>query len=145
VWVAQLSGEQVVAVDLHMSFLNVVPGRACGVRQARLVVRMSMKALGFCDESFDVIWSEGAVYIAGSEAGLRDWLREYYGPMAARIASLREKYRGDRETLQQLDAEEDEIEIYRRYSEWYGYVFYVMQKQRSKFNAATNKKGSRHR
>jgi hypothetical protein len=89
---------------------------------------MPIKALGFCDESFDVIWSEGAVYIAGSEAGLRDWLREYYGPMAARIASLREKYRGDRETLQQLDAEEDEIEIYRRYSEWYGYVFYVMQK-----------------
>src|SRR5437899_13013951 len=32
-----------------------------------------MRALPFSDNRFDLIWSEGAIYIVGFEAGLRSW------------------------------------------------------------------------
>jgi SAM-dependent methyltransferase len=55
------------------------------------------------------------------------WWDHYYHSMVARIAMLREQYRGSAETQTVLDLEYAEIELYRRYSAWYGYVFYVMQ------------------
>jgi hypothetical protein len=41
--------------------------------------------------------------------------------------SLREKYYGNVEANQQLDEAQREINLYRQYTDWYGYVFYVMQ------------------
>ena len=55
------------------------------------------------------------------------WWQPYYNPMSARIAKLREKYHADPEAQRALDTEDLEIEMYRRYAAWYGYVFYVMQ------------------
>ena len=45
-----------------------------------------------------------------------------------RIKVLRQRYQGDREAMRLLDETELEMDIFRRYSTWYGYVFYVMQK-----------------
>lgn len=56
------------------------------------------------------------------------WWDGYYGPMEKRIAELREKYSGDTAALEALAEEEKEIDLYRRYSDTYGYVFYVMSK-----------------
>lgn len=55
------------------------------------------------------------------------WWTDYYSPLEARLARLRDQYRGDQEAQRQLDATQFEIELYRKYSDWYGYVFYVMQ------------------
>jgi SAM-dependent methyltransferase len=55
------------------------------------------------------------------------WFNDYYLPLEARIGSLRERYRGNQEATGQLDEAEDEINFYRKYAEWYGYVFYIMQ------------------
>ena len=42
----------------------------------RLEARVAdMRRLDFADGSFDLIWCEGAIYIMGVEAGLRDWRR----------------------------------------------------------------------
>jgi len=41
---------------------------------------------------------------------------------------MRPKYVKDPDALEILDAEAQEMEMYRRYSEYYGYVFYVIQK-----------------
>jgi hypothetical protein len=40
---------------------------------------------------------------------------------------LREQYQSDPDRLQQLDFEQEEINIFNKYHEWYGYVFYIMQ------------------
>lgn len=56
-----------------------------------------------------------------------DWWNNYYHPMAARIESLREKYSKNQEAQAVLDLEYAEIELYRQYSAWYGYVFYIGQ------------------
>ncbi len=55
------------------------------------------------------------------------WWQPYYHPMAARITHLREKYLSDPEAQHILDNAQLEIEMYHKYSAWYGYVFYVMQ------------------
>jgi len=58
------------------------------------------------------------------------WWPEYYGPLQERIDMLRAKYVDDRSALSQLDEEQREIDLYRKYSRWYGSVFFVMQRAR---------------
>ena len=187
---------KITAIDTHQPFLDKLEERAHaeGVSDKIKAINMSMFALEFPLQSFDVIWSEGAIYIMGFEAGLRagrpllkphgyvavtelSWLRPdppaeaaafwkenytgmqsvqanldsvrtagygevthfvlppsswwdgYYTPQIARIAMLREKYRDDAEAILLLDESQKEIDLYRKYSGWYGYVFYVMQKR----------------
>jgi SAM-dependent methyltransferase len=55
------------------------------------------------------------------------WWEGYYTPQEARIAMLRDKYRDDVEAIQLLDESQLEIDLYRKYSDWYGYVFYMAQ------------------
>ncbi len=190
---ARNSDALITAVDTRQEFLDELCRRAAqaGVSERIHPVQASMMDLHF-DESFDAIWSEGAIYIMGFEQGLRAWrsllkpggyiavtelswlkpdppqeVRDfwgegypgmesiegnlqriqaagctlidhftlpesawwepYYNPMAARVAELRGKYRGDPAAQQALDTELTEIEMYRKYSAWYGYVFYVVR------------------
>ncbi len=54
------------------------------------------------------------------------WWDGYYGPMEKRISELREKHSPEPAILEVLDGEQKEIDLYRRYSDTYSYVFYVM-------------------
>jgi ubiquinone/menaquinone biosynthesis C-methylase UbiE len=56
------------------------------------------------------------------------WWENYYLPIAAKLPMLKAKYQGNREALEVIASEETEIEMFRKYSKYYGYVFYVMQK-----------------
>jgi SAM-dependent methyltransferase len=152
-----------------------------------------MSEMEFPDESFDILWAEGSIYIVGFDRGLREWARllkpdgylvasevvwlrpdppqevrefwkanypgirtipenleqvaacgyrliglftlpedawwaGYYTPVEKRLEGLQGKYRDNPEALAVLDEERKEIDVYRRYSEWYGSVFFVMQK-----------------
>lgn len=68
---------RIVAVDLHGPYLRELERRAAaaGVADRVRVVRATMHQLPFADGSFDLIWSEGAIYIAGFERGLQQWRR----------------------------------------------------------------------
>jgi SAM-dependent methyltransferase len=190
---ARASQSDITAVDTHQPFLDDLTRRAAqaGVADRIHPHNASMFDLEF-DQPFDLIWSEGAIYIIGFERGLRDWGRllkpggfivvteaswlkpnppqaprqfwgeaypdmgtvaqnlarlsaagyrslghfslpesdwwqNYYHPMAARIESLRQKYPNNPEAQAALDLEYAEIELYRQYSDWYGYVFYIGQ------------------
>jgi len=56
------------------------------------------------------------------------WWEHYYLPILSKLPGLKAKYKGNTEALASIDAEELEIEMFRKYSKHYGYVFYVMQK-----------------
>ena len=74
---AESSPARIVAVDNHAPFIDALNGKAqeLGITD-RLEARVAdMHRLDFADGSFDLIWSEGAIYIMGVEAGLRDWRR----------------------------------------------------------------------
>ena len=57
------------------------------------------------------------------------WWIEYYGPLEERIQMLKRKYKNDVQALSVLNEEQNEIEMYRKYCQWYGSVFFVMQRQ----------------
>ncbi len=57
------------------------------------------------------------------------WWEEYYLPLEKRILKLLEKYHDDELARAYLKEEMREIDLYRRYSSWYGYVFFLMQKK----------------
>lgn len=57
------------------------------------------------------------------------WWEEYYCPLEKRIRKLRKKYKGDTKALSVIENEQQEIDLYRKYSKWYGSVFFIMQKK----------------
>ena len=56
------------------------------------------------------------------------WLDEYYSPILEKLPTLFSKYDGDEEATFILQQELTEIELYKKYSAYYGYEFYIMQK-----------------
>ncbi|MCF8470587.1 MAG: methyltransferase domain-containing protein [Parvibaculum sp.] len=74
----RLTDGRVCAVDLFEPFLEKLGARAQEQRigEDRLTVtRADMAALSFHDGAFDLIWSEGAIYLLGFEEGLARWRR----------------------------------------------------------------------
>lgn len=55
------------------------------------------------------------------------WWDEYYRPMTEQLARMRERHRTDQAALSVFDEHDREIEAYRKYSAYYGYVFFVMR------------------
>lgn len=72
---AAMSNGEIYAVDTHQPFLDQVAQKAkqSGLGGRIHVSNQSMTALNFPPTTFDLIWSEGAIYIMGFEAGLRAW------------------------------------------------------------------------
>lgn len=192
---ARAIGGRITAVDLLPEYLAELRTRAAragvGSRIAALVG--DMQALPFAAGSFDLVWCEGAAYIAGFERALAAWrnllrpggslavtelvwlrphppavlaefweaeypamvgvearltaLRaagyhptghftlpdaawweHYYTPLAAKLPGLRERYTGDRAALGIVAATEREIDMRRRFPDWYGYEFFVARR-----------------
>lgn len=73
---ARMLDARITAVDFLPSFLDVLRQRAQAQGLGRIItLEASMDSLPFTDASFDVIWSEGAVYNMGFEAGIAAWKR----------------------------------------------------------------------
>lgn len=68
---------EIVAVDNHPPFLGALRARAAeaGLADRVETVEADMAAVAFDDGSFDVVWSEAAIYCVGFEEGLRRWRR----------------------------------------------------------------------
>ncbi len=191
---ARLCNGDIVALDTHQEFLDELDRRAVAAKVEDRVttVNASMFELPFDEDSFDLIWCEGAIYILGFEEGLTQWrpllknkgylavtnacylkseipdavrkmwegdypgistiensleaitrsgyksldhfilpssawMDNYYTPKEERIKTLRTKYIGNADALKELDESQSEVDMYRKYSDFYGYVFFVMQ------------------
>lgn len=55
------------------------------------------------------------------------WWTHYYTPLEQRINRLRSHYADNSDALQVLASHQKEMELFRRYSDYYGYVFYIGQ------------------
>ncbi len=56
------------------------------------------------------------------------WRDSYCAPLEERVRTLRARYPGDPERMEMLDSIQEEIDLYRKYSSYYGYVFYLMRR-----------------
>jgi SAM-dependent methyltransferase len=74
---ARETGGHVTALDMLPPFLEQLDERAkaAGLADRISTVRGRMDALPYEDESFDLLWSEGAIYNIGFQSGLRAWRR----------------------------------------------------------------------
>jgi SAM-dependent methyltransferase len=74
---ARETAGHVTAVDRHQPFLDELDHRAArdGLAERITTINASMSALDFPDAAFDLIWSEGAIYVMGFAEGLRAWKR----------------------------------------------------------------------
>ncbi|AGB01204.1 methyltransferase family protein [Methanoregula formicica SMSP] len=72
---AALTTGTITAVDIHQPFLDKVDAwvRKAGMAHRVKTICASMDALPFDKGSFDLIWSEGAIFIVGFEKGLNLW------------------------------------------------------------------------
>ncbi len=191
---AQGSAARIVAVDNHPPFVDFLNHEALRLGLARRVrARVAdMRRLDFPDSSFELIWSEGAIYNIGFETGLRDWRRllvggghivvteacwrrpdppaaceafwkqeypdmrdtsallhavgecgydtvghfplpssawwdDYYRPLQDNVKAFRERHHDDPEARELADGCQREIDVWRAYSEFYGYQFFVLR------------------
>jgi len=191
---AKLSGGQIVALDNHQPFLDQLKKSTKKENFSDRIkpVKGDMFNLNYDNSSFDLIWSEGAIFVIGFEKGLREWKRlltdkgylvvselawlrhnvpeeaktfmkqcypviktteenlevaqktgyrivgsfvlpekswwdNYYTPIETKLPFVKARYKNDEESLQFLALEETEIEMFRKYSDYYGYVFYILQ------------------
>jgi len=54
------------------------------------------------------------------------WRESYYHPLEDRLEAFREKYATDAPWREMIDSVSKEIDIYRKYSSYYGYEFFLM-------------------
>lgn len=183
----------VVALDLLPEMIAQVKVRAdsAGVSDRLETLEQTMTEMTFPTSSFDVVWSEGAIYFLGFEAGLKKikafvkpggyvaiseavwlkpnppsevvefwqeypeidtvtakldvierigyeaighfilpataWTEHYYTPMEKRIAEKTVEWNGIPEAEAVLKEARNEISIFRRYSDYFSYAFFVMR------------------
>jgi cyclopropane fatty-acyl-phospholipid synthase-like methyltransferase len=70
---AKISKGTIIALDNHQPFLDNLMNkvRDQGLTDVIIPKNMSMMEMDFADETFDLIWSEGALYFMGLQNGVR--------------------------------------------------------------------------
>jgi len=74
---ARLSGGEITALDIDQPALDRLSERLekAGLAGRVKVMNRSIHDMDFPDSYFDIIWSEGSIFIIGFERGLREWRR----------------------------------------------------------------------
>ncbi len=193
---AKLMEGKVIAMDNHQPFLDNLQNRLApeGVSGKIDCVKGDMAAMTFEKESFDIIWSEGSIFIIGVEKGLTEWKKflrpgglialtdvfwlkpdipaelradfekdypgmlsledalkvvegcgynridhfciprsawwdDYYGPLKQQLKVFREKTKGKPEAAGIIDSLQFEIDLFKKYPGYYGYVFFMLEKK----------------
>ena len=191
---AKCSNGKIIALDNHQAFLDTLikKAKAEGLLDQIVPQNCSMLDMDFAENTFDIIWSEGALYFIGFQNGLRrchqllknngflavteivylvsnpppplvqffereypdiqtvndrlaliqnegfrlishftlpesSWLDSFYLPMEKEINRLNNKYQGNGIASSIFEEMENEINLYKEYSEFYGYEFFIMQ------------------
>lgn len=74
---ARMSRGKITAVDIDQPALDRLTARAfeAGIGSKITVVNRSIEDLDLYGETFDIVWSEGAVFVLGFEHSLKAWKR----------------------------------------------------------------------
>jgi ubiquinone/menaquinone biosynthesis C-methylase UbiE len=74
---AKLSNGEIIGLDINQELLDVLDRKIekAGLLDRVKTLNCSIFDMAFPDESFDIMWSEGSIYVIGFERGLREWKR----------------------------------------------------------------------
>ena len=76
----------------------------------------------------EVIQKEGFNLISNFTLPESAWLNSYYLPIEKELPCLNKKYQGNEIALGVFEGFRYEIDFYKKYSKFYGYEFFIMQK-----------------
>ncbi len=192
---AKISNGKIIALDNYQGFLDILMKKANkeGLEKNIIPKNISMLEMDFDSSSFDIIWSEGALYNMGFQNGLKrcrqllkdggylavtelvyiasappipvvqyleseypdikdvksnveliqnegfhllsnftlpesSWLNNYYLPIEKELPHLIKKYQNNQVALGVFEFFQNEVDSYKKYSKYYGYEFFIMQK-----------------
>jgi ubiquinone/menaquinone biosynthesis C-methylase UbiE len=192
---AKLSKGRIIALDNHQAFLDKLIKKAKEEALLDHIVpqNRSMLDMDFAENTFDIIWSEGALYFMGFQNGLKrcrqllknggflgvteivylvndppaplihyfereypdiktvqdkidliqnerfllisnftlpksSWLDSFYLPMQEQLIRLNRKYQGNEIASGIFEEMKNEINLYKKFSDFYGYEFFIMQR-----------------
>jgi len=74
---AKMSNGETIGIDINQSLLDKLNRKIEEEDLSRRVKikRCSLFEIDFPDESFDILWAEGSIWIIGFEKGLKEWRR----------------------------------------------------------------------
>jgi ubiquinone/menaquinone biosynthesis C-methylase UbiE len=74
---AKLSDGEIIGIDINQSLLDKLNRKIEeeGFSSRVKTVKCSLFEINFLDESFNIIWAEGSIWIIGFEKGLKEWRR----------------------------------------------------------------------
>ena len=74
---AKLSDGEIIGIDINQSLLDELNRKTEeeGFSSRVKTVKCSLFEIDFPDESFDIIWAEGSIWIIGFEKALKEWNR----------------------------------------------------------------------
>jgi SAM-dependent methyltransferase len=190
---ARISSGKIISIDNHQSYLDTLNSKINLMNLADRISVMNMDMLNLEFNSlFDIIWSEGAIYIIGLEKGLKewkhllkpngyiavshicwlkenqpkeliefwneaypaitsveenlrtfikcgyeiiehftlpdsDWRENYYNPLKNKLKLMEVEYRNSPEALEVINIEKKEMDLFEKYSNYYGYEFFIAQ------------------
>ncbi|NIP25332.1 MAG: hypothetical protein GWN67_13335 [Phycisphaerae bacterium] len=76
----------------------------------------------------EAIQKEGFKLISNFRLPESAWFNSYYLPIEKELPRLNKKYEGNETALGVFEGFRNEIDFYSKYSKYYGYEFFVMQK-----------------
>ena len=80
------------------------------------------------EKAMNIAKKEGYTVIGSLPVSGTGW-DNYYTPLEARTGQMRKKYSQDRKAMAILDSIDTEIEIYKKYKDYFDYMFYILQKK----------------
>jgi len=191
---ARLTAGDINAVDNHAPYIKELQTKA-DQHDYRIRTQVAdMTDIEFADNTFDLLWAEGSIYIIGIEKALQNWKRmlvpgggiafseitwldenppqqiydywktiypamqtaeqnkkileqngfelldifvlpefawwkHYYNHLEKRLLMMKQKYIDMPEATIVFEETRKEMDMYRQYSAWYGYVFYMAFKK----------------
>jgi ubiquinone/menaquinone biosynthesis C-methylase UbiE len=193
---ARLSKGQIVALDNHPALLKGLEQnlKTAGIKDNCILIKGDMFDMPFSEKEFDVIWSEGAIFIMGVEEGISRWKKfiktngylvfteccwikdnppseliafwneeypgmntidknisiaeqngftavhhftlpvytwkaEFYDFIEKKVEELNVKYDGNSEAMETFGHILNEVKVFDKYNEYFGYEFFVLRKQ----------------
>lgn len=95
--------------------------------QAVTFMKQAYPVINTIDENLEVAQKSRYRVVDSFLLPSKSWWDNYYDLIEAKLPSVKAKYKDDKDALQFLAFDEMEIEMFRKYSDYYGYVIYILQ------------------
>jgi ubiquinone/menaquinone biosynthesis C-methylase UbiE len=115
-------------VTSELSFLRKDFPEELEAYMKEMYAGLENSAANTVDENIEIAKKAGYKVIDSFILPKSGWWDNYYTPIQAKLPALKAKHKGEPEALAYLAGEEREIAMFGKYSDYYGYAFYILQK-----------------